>query len=87
MCVFRKKCIGNIEFSDVPIENIFSGKIIYTTKYYFEKDNTNSFIDTQQYTNKPATGEGLIAQYLDWIEYTKSKILDYVKNKSKNETI
>lgn len=87
MCVFRKKCIGDIEFSDVPIENIFSGKIIYTTKYYFEKDNTNSFIDTQQYTNKPVTGEGLIAQYLDWIEYTKSKILDYVKNKSKNETI
>jgi len=79
MCIFRKKCIVDEFCEKTCQEPIFSGKIVFTNNYYFEKNNTNSFIDTSDYTKTPFLYEYNMSSNFDWIEYTKYNIEEYKK--------
>lgn len=80
MCVFRKSSIQEMFSGEFCSEPIFSGKIVRTQKYYYEKDNLNSFIDTEKYSNRPFLYKTEIAPIcINWIEYTQEKLNEYQK--------
>ncbi len=80
MCIFRKSAINSIQFIGNSTEHVFSGKVIYTHKYYFERNNVNSFIDTEYYGNYPKLTRCNMYSHLNWIEYSRNEINEYIKN-------
>lgn len=77
MCVFKKSCIKEYFINQTCSEPIFTGKIIYTNKYYYDRENLNSFIDTRSYIAKPFLYQLTAAEHIDWIKYTVEKIKEY----------